>query len=89
MLGFPLTWLLPTFVLPIPMSTPLSWLPEVSVPGFVLLILFGSGAVFAMRTMNLAFRQQLRYAALVNGCGHLGPLAANRALPDTLQNSPK
>ena len=80
MLGFPLTWLLPTFVLPIPMSTPLSWLPEVSVPGFVLLILFGSGAVFAMRTMILAFRQQLRYAALVSSTD---PLLV-RCLRDTV-----
>lgn len=66
MLGFPLTWLFPTFVLPVPMSMPLSWLPEVSVPGLVPLILFGSGAVLAMRTMILVFRQQLRYAALTS-----------------------
>lgn len=75
-LAFPLTWLLPTFVVPIPMTQTPSWLPDASVPGLVWVSLFGSGIVLATRTIFAVFRQQLRYARLTQ--------SADRRLIDTL-----
>ncbi len=64
-LGFPLAWLMPTLVVPVPMASPPQWLPDASVPALLMVILLVSGLLLAMQTVGAALRLQLRYANLV------------------------